>query len=276
MVRPMIARTVAMGVGLLLAISLHAQDAPSPPQPMAPPLGQVQRVATREGVSVPIYAYWQDRAVATLVLFSGGGGGYGRIGDDGWPAGGNFLIRTGKQWARHPFNVVMVGRPSDGIDLSLGSLRTGDQHAADNLAIFRAIRRQSERPIWVVGTSMGTISAAAAAIRDREDLVAGVVLTSSILAYKVPGAVPTQKLEAIRVPTLVVHHAHDACWACPPADAKRLADALRNAPIKKVMLLDGGAGASGDPCEPLHHHGYVGMQQEVVDAIAEWILRPAP
>lgn len=78
------------------------------------------------------------------------------------------------------------------------------------------------------------------------------------------------------MPTLVVHHAHDACWACPPADAKRLADALRNAPIKKIMLLDGGAGASGDPCEPLHHHGYVGMQQEVVDVIAAWIIKPVP
>lgn len=88
-------------------------------------MGQVQRVATREGVSVPVYAYWQDGAVATVVLFSGGGGGYGRIGDDGWPAG--------------------------------GYVRTADLHAADNLAIFRAIRRKSERPIWVVGTSMGTI-----------------------------------------------------------------------------------------------------------------------
>lgn len=78
------------------------------------------------------------------------------------------------------------------------------------------------------------------------------------------------------MPTLVVHHAHDACWACPPADAKRLADALRNAPIKKIMLLDGGAGASGDPCEPLHHHGYVGMQQEVIDVIAAWIIKPVP
>ncbi len=272
----MIRRAVVPGIGLLLSLVLHAQDASSPPHPLDPPPGQVQRVATREGVSVPIYAYWQDGAVATVVLFSGGGGGYGRIGDDGWPAGGNFLIRTGKHWAGHRFNVVMVGRASDGIDLSLGYVRTADPHAADNLAIFQAIRRRSGQPIWVVGTSMGTISAAAAAIRDREDLVAGVVLTSSILAYKIPGAVPTQKLEGIRVPTLVVHHAQDACWACPPSDAKRLADALRNAPIKKVMLLHGGSGASGDPCEPMHYHGYVGMQHEVVDVIAAWIIQPAP
>jgi hypothetical protein len=41
-------------------------------------------------------------------------------------------------------------------------------------------------------------------LRDTEQRIAGVVLTSSILACKVPGAVPTQKLSMIRVPTLVV------------------------------------------------------------------------
>ena len=71
-------------------------------------------------------------------------------------------------------------------------------------AILKTIQRKSPVPIWVIGTSMGTISAAAAAIRDTEQQIAGVVLTSSILAYKVPGAVPTQKLSMIRVPTLVV------------------------------------------------------------------------
>lgn len=263
---------------LLVSFGAGAQDALSLPKlapSRSPPAGHVLRVPTREGVSVPIYAVWQEGAVATVVLYSGGGGGYGQIGEDGWPLGGNFLIRTGKQWASHPFNVVMVGRSSDGIDLSMGYVRTGDKHAADNVAIFKTILRKSPVPLWVVGTSMGTISAAAAVIQDTGHLVAGVVLTSSILAYRIPGAVPTQKLSMIRVPTLVVHHANDACWACPPSDAKRLEDALSNAPIKKVLLLSGGSGASGDPCEPMHHHGYVGMQREVVDLIAGWILAPA-
>jgi pimeloyl-ACP methyl ester carboxylesterase len=264
----MLVRFVTFCFCLFTSFGACAQEA------LTPPAGHAQRVGTREGVSVPIYAYWRDDAVATVVLFSGGAGGYGQIGEDGWPAGGNFLIRTGKQWASHPFNVIMVGRPSDGIDLALGSVRTGDKHAADTQAILKTVLRKSPVPIWVVGTSMGTISAAAAAIRDTEQQIAGVVLTSSILAYKVPGAVPTQKLSMIRVPTLVVHHANDACWACLPSDAKRLADALSNAPVKKIMLLSGGSGASGDPCEPLHNHGYVGMQREVVDLIANWIIRP--
>jgi len=244
---------------------LHAQQTRS---------GEVERVSTREGVSVPIYAYWRADAVATVVLFSGGAGGYGQIGEDGWPAGGNFLIRTGRHWATYPFNIAMVGRPTDGIDLSLGYVRTGELHAADNAAIFKAVKRKSRVPIWVVGTSMGTISAAAAAIQDSADVISGVVLTSSIVAYKIPGAVPTQSLEMIRVPTLVLHHADDACWACRPHEAKNIAGALKNAPIKQTILLSGGVGATGNPCEPMHHHGFVGMQEKAVDIIAAWIMQP--
>ena len=236
--------------------------------------GEVLRIATRDGVSVPIYAYWRDAAVATIVLFSGGAGGYGKIADDGWPASGNFLIRTGKLWAGYPFNVVMVGRPSDNLDLALSGVRSGDEHAADNVAIFRAVKHKSPVPLWVVGTSMGTISAAAAAIRDSDQLIAGVVLTSSIVAYKVPGAVPKQALEMIRVPTLVLHHANDGCWACRPDEVKKIASGLKNAPVRKTIFVSGGSGTSGSPCEAFHHHGFVGMEKDGVDLVAAWIVNP--
>ncbi len=236
--------------------------------------GEVIRVATREGVNVPIYAVWRNDAVATVVLFSGGPGGYGRMGDDGWPAGGNFLIHTGKRWASHPFNVVMVGRPSDGIDLAHGGTRIDDKHAADNVAMFKTIKTRSPKPIWVVGTSMGTISAAATAIRDTEELVSGVALTSSVVSYKIPGAVPRQSLGKIRVPVLVYHHEKDGCWACLAYEAKNIAGDLKSAPIKKTMIVSGGGNPTGDPCEPKHYHGYSGMENEAVDQIAAWILKP--
>jgi len=237
--------------------------------------GEVLHIATRESVTVPVFAYWRPDARATVVLYSGGAGGYGALGEDGWPAGGNFLIRTGKRWAAHPLNVVMVGRPTDGIDLALGTHRTGDRHAEDNLAIFKAIKARSPAPLWLVGTSMGTISATAAAIRDQEGLVAGLVLTASIVAYKVPGAVPTQALDKVRVPTLIVHHEADACWACRPHEVRRMADAFVNAPLSKTVFVSGGEGVAGNPCEPLHHHGFVGVRDQVVDLIADWIVAPS-
>jgi hypothetical protein len=258
-------RMLAFVTYFLLSLSLLAQETT---------LGSVEVVPTREGVAVTIFSYWKSDAVATVVLFSGGGGGYGQIGDDGWPSSGNFLIRTGKHWVTYPFNLVMVGRPSDGIDLALGGNRIGEKHAADNVAIFKAIKARSQIPIWLVGTSMGTISAAAAATQDTDNLVSGIVLTSSIVGYKVPGAVPKQNLDRVRVPTLIFHHEDDACWACRPNEVKSLASAFTNAPVIKTIFVSGGSGVTGNPCEPMHHHGFVGMQDEAVDLLARWILNP--
>lgn len=237
--------------------------------------GAVQRIATRDGVTVPVFLVRRPDAVATVVLFSGGGGGYGKIGDDGWPASGNFLIRTGKLWAKHPFNVAMVGRPSDGIDLGDGAIRAGDAHAADYQAVFRAIKQDTPLPLWAIGTSMGTISVAAAATRDEGKSLAGIVLSSSITANKIQGAVPAQRLDQIRVPTLVFHHQNDACGVCKPNDAKRIEAQLKNAPVRKTVLVSGGSGMTGNECGPFHYHGYVGMEEQAVDLIANWILKPS-
>lgn len=256
---------IAILAVLMAASSVQAAD---------PDSDEVIRIETRAGVSVPIFMHWRPDAVATLMLFSGGPGGYGKIGDDGWPASGNFLIRTGKLWAAHPFNLVMVGRPSDGIDLGDGAIRIGAEHLADNAALMRAVKVKSPLPIWLVGTSMGTISAAASAIHDDDKLVAGVVLTSSVTGYKVRGAVPMQELSRIRVPTLVVHHARDSCALCTPYEAKDIAEKLTAAPARKTLILDGGSGESGSPCGPMHFHGYIGMEKAVVDQIANWIVHP--
>ncbi len=110
--------------------------------------------------------------------------------------------------------------------------------------------------------------------RDGRKL-AGVVLTSSVTGYRVQGAVPRQKLAEIRVPTLVVHHARDACKLCAPHEAKNIAEELTGAPVSKTVLVTAGSGESGDPCEPMHFHGYIGAEQDVVDMIAAWIARPA-
>jgi pimeloyl-ACP methyl ester carboxylesterase len=236
-------------------------------------LGHTAQVESR-GVSVPIFEVWKDNAVATLVLYSGGAGGYGKIGADGWPGSRNFLIRSAKLFAAHPFNVILVGRAPDVPTLD-GLTRIGDDHDLDNQAIFRSIKARSSAPMWLVGTSMGTISVTAAAIRDAGSSIAGIVLSSSVTAYRVTGAVTTQDLAKINIPALVLHHENDACKVCPPEGAKSIFGSLKNSPIKRLVFVSGGEGASGDPCEALHHHGYIGIEKEVVDVIAAWVTHPS-
>jgi hypothetical protein len=51
---------------------------------------------------------------------------------------------------------------------------------------------------------------------------------------------------------------------------------LTNAPVKKLMLVDGGAHPSGDACAGQHWHGFVGMEREAIQQIADWIKNPIP
>lgn len=258
---------VSLTMLLMLGFAAHAQA-------QSAENGQMMRVATRPGVTVPLYAVWNKNAVASLVLFSGSNGGFGKPGPDGWPSSKNFLIRTGKAWASHPFNVVMVGRPSDNIDLGNGQVRIGPEHAADNAAIYKTIKQKSGLPLWVVGTSMGTISTAASAIQDSHNLISGIVLTSSVTSAKRSGALPTQDLAKIRVPTLIVHHKYDACPICKPSDVKEIEQRLTNTPIRKTIMFSGGSEPSGDRCGAQHHHGFIGAESQVVDLISAWIVKP--
>lgn len=256
------------GVMLLIALSLSAA-------PVLAVEGQMLRIPTRAGVVVPVFWLPQATAPATLVLLSGGSGTIGRLNDSGWPASGNFLIRSGPLFAAQGFNLAMVAKPSDleGLD---PYLRVGNNHLEDMHKVLRFLKQQSDAPIWLVATSQSTISAAAVAIAERESgLVAGIVLTSSITSYKIPNAVPKLDLDRIRVPVLVMHHENDACFACRAYEASHVYDGLQNAPVRKLLLVDGGGEARGDPGEPYHHHGYIGMEQAAVDIIAAWIRQPA-
>ncbi len=232
------------------------------------------RLPTRDGVTVPVFWVPQPAATVTLVLLSGGAGTIGRMGDNGWPGSANFLIRSGRLFAAHGFNLAMVAKPSDldGLD---PVWRVADAHLTDLRLVLRDLRQRSPVPIWLVATSQSSISAAAMAIAEQDSgLIAGIVLTSSITNYRIPNAVPKLALDRIVVPVLVMHHRHDACFACRPWEAANIFDGLKRAPVKKLLLVEGGGPPSGDPCEPHHHHGFIGMEQEAVDAIAAWIRLP--
>jgi len=228
-------------------------------------------VQTRPGVKVGYWWMPREGATATVAILPGGAGGIGYV--NGEIRSQNFLVRTRELWAGEHFNVALVGKPSDVADMEVG-FRSSDEHIQDLRMVVEKLQREGGKPVWLVGTSRGTVSAAAAAAALDPAAIGGVVLTSSVTNDRVFRAVPALALSDIRVPVLVVHHKRDACRACDPSQTGMIMSGLRNAPVKKLVLVDGGGGASGDPCEALHWHGYIGMEPEVVHLIAEWIRDP--
>ncbi len=211
--------------------------------------------------------------VASVVLFTGGGGGLGIRRD--WPKGkrgGNFLFRSADLFVQEGFLVAIVDAPSDSA-VAMWNFRTTEKHARDVAAVIAELRRESPVPVWLIGTSMGTLSAANAAARLKEGGPDGVVLTSSVteLSAKSTESVLTIDLDEIRVPLLVVNHRNDSCEASPPEEAERILREAENAPRREIMSFSGGKPAQSSECEPFAAHGYFGIEPEVVTGIARWI-----
>ena len=93
--------------------------------------------------------------------------------------------------------------------------------------------------------------------------------------YKKIGAVPTQDIASIKIPVLVLHHEQDGCALCRPHEVPAIVKGLKNAPVKKLMMVNGGGNPSGDPCEAMHYHGFVGTEKEAVAMITDWIKKPS-
>ena len=229
-------------------------------------------VNTRPEVSTSYWWMPRDGATATVILFSGGGGGIGYR--DGEPKSGNFLIRSRNEFAKAGFNVALMGNPSDMPKLT-PVFRQSSEHFADVRAVVQDIRSRTPAPIWLVGTSQGTISAAASGI-DLGSTIQGVVLTATLSGQQLGGSVSDLALSQLAVPVLVHQHAKDSCKLTPPYLAERLITKLTTAPVKKYMEVDGGQNPTGPACEAFHYHGYIEMEPEAVAQIAAWIKHPVP
>lgn len=236
---------------------------------------------TRAGVTSSYWWMPRDNAKANLILLSGGSGGIGYR--NGMPQSNNFLIRSRDYFvmndaktndAKNTFNVALLGNASDMRQLN-PALRAQPEHIQDIAAVVAHIRTKSSAPIWLVGTSQGTISAAAAAI-ELGDKVDGMVLSAAYTAFKTPTSVPQLAIDKISVPVLVVFHEKDSCKVTRPDEAKYIIDKLKHARVKKLMLLSGGQNPTGDECEALHWHGFIGAEAQAAKTITDWVLNPVP
>jgi hypothetical protein len=225
----------------------------------------------RNGATIPAYSMRHSQAKATLILLPGGDASSGKI-MDGKPASGNFLSRSRDYFQAEGFNVIVAYRASDLRGLEY-EYRTSKDHIAEIEKVVAYAQKEFGKPVWLIGTSRGSVSATAAAIALGEKNIKGLVLTSSVTSQK-DGAISTQKINTIQMPTLIVHHKNDACRICVPAEAAKIVDGLTASPTKKFILIEGGSNPQGEPCAARHWHGFINFEKETVQAITAWITAP--
>jgi dienelactone hydrolase len=235
---------------------------------------QVVEIPTRSGVTQRMIVISPANPKAAVVLFAGGHGGLQILPNGSFKWGeGNFLVRTRQLFADQGLLVALVDAPSDRQSPPyLGGFRQKPEHAADIKAVIAWLREQSKVPVWLVGTSRGTQSAAYVATELLDpDGPDGIVLSSTILADDNSRPVPAMPLGRIRIPVLVVHHEQDGCALCAFTNVPLLMEKLANSPRKQVLSFKGGQN-KGDPCEAMAYHGFNGLESDVVQKTAAWIV----
>ena len=216
----------------------------------------------------------QPEAVALLYVGAGGHISLRREEGEAKFSARNFLPRSSAEFTRNGLLPVVMDAPSDQVELTEGYRMSAEQTVDARAVVKELKQRYPTLPVYLVGTSRGTISAAYLG-RDLGDEVAGVVLTSTMFGSSNPRRqAPTLRgfdYARIKARLLFVHHREDACEHTPYASAARLA------PRYALVSVKGGKPAESGPCEPFSAHGYFGKEAETVGAIAAWILkRPFP
>ncbi len=270
----------AFAMTLTAVLPLRAQ--------VTPPIA----VHVRPGVTVKYLAVEPVKAKpsAAVILFAGGNGVL-KLKADGTIVTGlseNFLVRSRAKFAQRGLFVAVVDTLNQA-PIS-GNVRLSAQYAAEIGAVILDVRSHlaAGGKVWLVGTSSGTLSTAGIAAHlphrnpttpDKATLRRpdGIVLTSTqtrLVAGLCGRTVFNADLAAIDVPALVVSHRSDTCRCSPPTYADKLMSALKRAPAKQVILLSGGSPPQGkDSCQGFTPHGFFGVEDAAVDAVANWIAR---
>ena len=181
---------------------------------------------------------------ASVILLPGGDGAI-RAGDNGDINGlrGNQLVRTRHAYAARGLAVLVADA---GTDL---------KSAVDYMAAIK-------RPVTVVGTSRGTLRAAEGIARGaRPDAL---VLTSGFLSPDSGSGSNVMSIlgsPAALPRTLVIHHRQDGCRVTLPAGVDPFIK--WSAGRARVSWLTGGV-EEGDPCQARGHHGFAGLDGQVV------------
>ncbi len=233
-----------------------------------------------------------DYALATtqsparaLLLLLVGGGGHLNLDDQACPRAlrGNLLVRIQPALQAAGFVTVLVDAPAEwqGED-GLAGHRAEPAHAAQLERLADALRtRHPALPLWLMGTSRGTISAVNAATRWRHapELL---VLVSPLLEGN-PGArrswvsqtVFELPLETLRVPTLLVGHAGDACLRSPPSRLPELLQRVGSARKRSLLVGQGPAApVTLAACEGRSPHGLMGEESALIQAIQDFGFAP--
>jgi hypothetical protein len=274
-VRGAVLKTTVLAIATFLIILVGTSNAVTVDSQSSGSGWEVVSISTRPGIKV---AYLLGRPASSddkviFLIFNGGDGSapfetleHGKIN-----LSVNFLTRSAPLFIKSGASVAIVAPPSDRTHGMGCGFRSSDEHLQDGKKVIESLIERGFKEIFLAGHSNGTLSAVWAGSKIGDEHIKGVVLASAV------GGVGGRFTDACYVgfhiskvgyPVLMVHHKDDACGVTPFADAIK----LKNNITTKATLVEvrGGSNPKGDTCRNGHYHGFIGMEEEVVNVILDW------
>ena len=182
--------------------------------------------------------------------------------------GGNFLVRSRRQWLDEETLVAVIDAPSNEWTNFSQRFRETPRYGADVAALLTEIGSKYGIADWTfVGTSEGSISAYHAG-RMNPELAKRVILTASVIRAGRNGpGLSSVTYSELKSKLLWVNHEEDPCDFTLHSLVKSAAQ-RSGAPLVTVR---GGGPTRGDSCQAFTQHGFVGVERETVLAMRSWI-----
>lgn len=234
-------------------------------------LTEIRSLPTRSGITMDVLIMTPEKAGRrdALIFFPGGNGaGPFKMTESGAVSGWSFLVRSVETFVESGFSVFTVAPPSDHSTGMSTGFRESPEHAEDIIYLMNYITQQGYERIFLVGNSRGTLSAASLGARLKDSHMKGIILTSSLEYENFLRWLP---LNQIQLPVLMVHHRDDACRVSSIEEARTTRTHLSATAVVDFVEVTGGAYPRSTPCDNLSAHGFFGVEEKVVQTIADWI-----
>ena len=182
---------------------------------------------------------------------------------------GNFLVRARRHLADERIALLLVDCRSDSGDECSAKYQASPGRHTDVMALIQRVQQQlpSLQKVWLVSTSMGSISSAFMALHGK-GAYAGTIHTAAITepyamySYRELGGFDYGQITGVQA---FVHHQNDPCPFTTHSGAAKLAQKF-NIPL---VTVHGGSGFQGHPCRAFTEHGFRGKEREVMQHIGQ-------
>lgn len=184
---------------------------------------------------------------------------------------GNFLIRARQHLINNELATLVVDCRSDSGDYCSSSYQASLMRYQDVAQLVQLVKQMkpSIKNVWIVGTSMGTVSSSFMSTYEP-NIYNGAIHTASITepysrnSYRELGGFDYKKS---KIPQIFVHHRDDPCYLTTYSGAKSITDKFGLA----LVTVTGSSNTSGPACNAFTEHGFRGKEKEVMTAIQKII-----